>query len=157
MWATFSWLSSCESFSCKKLKVFVLFPFQYSYYKFIRAFKEFVIKLDIIMTFSCLKLMLSSVSSSVFHPVGTSLYTLRSDIAFLLSHPPNLSIFLTGRHYFCDCNKVFISHMVRPMNVQYTSILRYYFATGKRNINDVLSRLTQPSCPVNTLLNLLCQ
>ena len=87
------------------------------------------------MTFSCLELMLLPVSSSVVvHTVGTSLYTSRNDVAFLLSHPQILNIFLpsiTGGRYFCDGNKVFISNMVGPMNVQYASILRYYVAAGK--------------------------
>lgn len=148
--------------SYKKLKVFVFFPFQYSYYKLLRVVKDFVINLEIITTFICLKILLSSVSSSVVvHTVGTSLYTVRSDVAFLLINPPNLNIFLpniTGRHYFCDGNKVFISHMVGLMNVQYTTILRYYFATGKRNICDVFYLvLHSRSASWNTLLNLLCQ
>jgi hypothetical protein len=89
----------------------------------LRVFDDILIKLGVIMTFSCLKLMLSSVSSSVVvHTVGTSLYTLRSDVTFLLSHPLNLNIFLhniTGGHYFRDGNQVFISHMGvgGPMNV----------------------------------------
>lgn len=67
-------------------------------------FNDFVVNRGVILAFICLKLMFTSVSSSVCdHTVGTSLYTLRSDVAFLLSHSPNLIIFLlniSGWHFF---------------------------------------------------------
>ena len=72
----------------------------------------------------------------------------------------NLQIFLpsiTGGHYFCDGNQVFISHLRGPKNIKYTSVLQYYVVAGKWNICDVFYLIlhSRPA-PWNTLLNLLC-
>jgi hypothetical protein len=157
----FSWLSSYESLNYRKLKVFVFFPFQCSYYKFLRVFNDFVINLEVSTTFICLKFMFSSVSSSVVvHTVETSLYNLRSDVTFLLSHPPNLNFFF--QILLVGIISVMVTKFSSPIWGAYECKTHFNFTVLPRcwkvkYLWRVLSRLTQPSAPWNPLLNSLCR